>query len=129
MNAIIVPCTQEKIWDTKSSAGRIAAKDAYTKSSFSAWRRYAEQSGSHWFILSTKYGLLRPDEPIDKYNVPISKAVADSALLARLKQQGAEIGLNQFERIILLDWERFEPLVRAALPDQKQYALKKLLYA
>jgi hypothetical protein len=80
-------------------------------------------------ILSTKYGLLQPDQPIDKYNIPISRAIDDRALLARLKKQGAEIGLAQFDRVILLDWERFEPLVRAALPDQKQYELKRLLYS
>jgi hypothetical protein len=129
MNAIIVPCTQEKLWDTNPAAGPVQAKDAYTKPSFSAWRRYAEESGCPWFILSTKYGLLQPDQPIDKYNIPISRAIDDRALLARLKKQGAEIGLAQFDRVILLDWERFEPLVRAALPDQKQYELKRLLYS
>lgn len=129
MNAIIVPCTQEKVWDTNPSAGPVAAKDAYTKASFLEWRRYAERSGSPWFILSTKYGLVRPELPVEKYNVPISRAVADMDLLARLKEQGADLGLDQFERVVLLDWERFEPLVRSALPDQKQYELLRLLYS
>lgn len=71
MEAIIVPCTQEKIWDSQPDLGAVPAKDAYTKAAFRAWRSYAEQSGCPWFILSTKYGLLRPDVQIEKYNVPI----------------------------------------------------------
>lgn len=51
MNAVIVPCTQEKVWDTNPSAGQMAAKDAYTKPAFLAWRRHAEPrasaAGSH----------------------------------------------------------------------------------
>jgi hypothetical protein len=128
MDAVIVPCTQEKVWDTNPSGGAVAAQDAYTKPAFLKWRRFAEQSGAVWFILSTKYGLLRPDQRIEKYNVPISSAIGDVALLTRLKKQGVEFDLRQFDRVILLDWERFEPLVRAALPDQKQYELKRLLY-
>jgi hypothetical protein len=29
MEAIIVPCTQEKIWDTQPDAGAVAARDSY----------------------------------------------------------------------------------------------------
>ena len=128
MNAVIVPCTQEKVWDSNATAGPVAAKDAYTKPAFLAWRRHAEQSGGPWFILSTKYGLLRPDQQIDQYNVPVSRAVADRGFLALLKKQGTELGLQQFDRVMLLDWEKFEPLVRAALPNQEQFELKRLLY-
>ena len=51
MDAIIVPCTEEKVWDTHPNTGAVAAKDAYTKPAFSAWRQHAEQSGLPWFIL------------------------------------------------------------------------------
>lgn len=129
MNAVIVPCTQEKIWDSTPSVGQVAAKDAYTKPAFLAWRQHAEQSGASWFILSTKYGLLRPDQLIERYNIPISRAIKDRALYGRLKEQGIELGLQKFDRVVLLDWERFEPLVRAALPDQKQYDFKRLVYS
>jgi hypothetical protein len=44
MDAIIVPCTQEKIWDDRPDAGPTEAKDAYTKPAFLTWRRYAEAS-------------------------------------------------------------------------------------
>lgn len=119
MDAIIVPCTQEKIWDDArhAGAGAVAAKDAYTKPVFKDWRAYAEESGSPWFILSTKYGLIRPDQPIERYNVPISAAVRNAELHQLLARQGRELGLKDAERVILLDWERFQPLVKAALGD------------
>src|SRR5687767_11533779 len=92
MEAIIVPCTQEKVWDLRRDAGAVAAKDAYTKAAFSAWRQYAEQSGAEWFVLSTKYGLIHPDKLITPYNVPISAAVADARLHQLLSRQGRELG-------------------------------------
>lgn len=114
MDAIIIPCTQEKVWDAQPHLGPVPAKDAYTKPVFRVWRSYAEQSGGPWFILSTKYGLIRPDDLIEKYNVPISTAVGDESLGALLERQSREHQISSFDRIVLLDWERFQPLVRAA---------------
>lgn len=129
MDAIVVPCTEEKIWDTRPSAGAVPAKDAYTKPAFLAWRAYAEQAGCPWFILSTKYGLIRPDQPIEKYNVPVSRAATDPKFLKLLQTQGLELQLSQFDQVILMDWEKFEPLVRAAVSDQNvKCALRKLRY-
>jgi hypothetical protein len=82
---------------------------------FGVWRSYAEQSGCPWFILSTKYGLIRPDDLIEKYNVPISAAVGDASLGTLLERQGRQHSIGSFDRIVLLDWERFQPLVRAAV--------------
>ena len=126
---IIVPCTQEKIWDSTPNAGAVAAKDAYTKPAFGAWRAFAEQSGSPWFILSTKYGLLHPDTEITRYNVPISVALSDPTFFDRLAEQGRRLGLNKSQRVVLLDWERFQPLVRAAVGDaQVPCVLHRLQY-
>ena len=55
--------------------------------------------------------------------------MADPNFLGMLKQQGRELNLAQFERVILLDWERFEPLVRTAVSDPSvKCALRKLRY-
>jgi len=90
---------------------------------------YLEQSGKPWFILSTKYGLIEPGEKIEKYNVPVSRALADSAFLNRLGEQGRQLGLEKFDQLVLLDWERFQPLVRAAAGDSGvRCVLRKLLY-
>lgn len=129
MDVIIIPCTQEKIWDSQPMLGPVAAKDAYTKPVFRAWRSYAEQSGCPWFILSTKYGLIRPDHLIEKYNIPISAAVHDSALAALLERQGRELEIESFGQVVLLDWERFQPLVRAAVGKSGvKCVLRKLQY-
>lgn len=129
MDAIIVPCTREKIWDTHPKAGAVAARDAYTKAAFRAWRAYAEHSESPWFILSTKYGLIRPDLMIDRYDVPVAAAIEDRAFSELLVRQGSELNLRQFDRIVLLDWERFLPLVRAAVANQNvQCEVRKLQY-
>lgn len=129
MDVIVVPCTQEKIWDTQPNAGAVAAKDAYTKPAFRAWRAYAEQAGGPWFILSTKYGLISPDQPIDRYNIPVSRAAADPNFLKLLQNQGRHLQLGKFGQVVLLDWERFEPLVRAAVGDQNvRCVLRKVRY-
>lgn len=117
MQAIIVPCVAEKVWDSRPTAGPAPAKDAYLGQRFAKWRSYAEASGTPWFILSTKYGLLRPDDPIEHYNVAVSQALRDTSLLQRLREQGSALGLDRCEQLILLDWDRFEPLVRAAVPN------------
>jgi len=63
---ILVSCakTQQK--------HRGPAKDHYCSPSFKKARRYAEAKGAHWFILSPKYGLLKPDRPIEWYDVDIT---------------------------------------------------------
>src|SRR5438093_12106 len=38
------------------------AKDLYVSTLFDGRRRYAEQSGRPWFILSAKLGLVKPDD-------------------------------------------------------------------
>lgn len=129
MEVLIVPCTQEKVWDTEPTRGPTAAKDAYVKAAFTQWRRYAEDSGCPWFVLSTKHGLLEPDEAVPgPYNVPISAALRDAELASRLEKQAKRIDFSRFDKVVLLDWERFEPLVRAAVGSSAPCALRKILY-
>ena len=115
MKAIIIPCTQEKVWDTAPDRGAVPAKDAYAKPVFRKWREHAEQSGVAWFVLSTKYGLLSPDDLIEPYNVPVSAALTNLGLHALLEDQGRRLGLDRAEEVTLIDWEKFQPLVRAAV--------------
>jgi hypothetical protein len=116
MKAFVVPCVSQKVWDLKASPTSVAAKDAYVEGRFRKWRRYAEGSDLPWFILSTKYGLVRPEQNIENYNRGITDAVADRALRASLARQGVELGLAQFTELELLDYEKFQPLLEAAVP-------------
>jgi hypothetical protein len=128
MEVIIVPCTQEKVWDEQPAKGPTAAKDAYTKPCFLEWRRYAEGTGQPWYVLSTKHGLLAPDDVVPgPYNVPISAAVQDQTLLRRLQTQGRQVDFGRFERVVLLDWEKFAPLVQAAVGDAAPRVLRPIV--
>ena len=129
MDLIIVPCTQEKIWDARPNQGPTPAKDVYTKAVFATWRNYAEQSGCRWFILSTKFGVVEPNRPITAYNVPVSAALASQPFKESLRKQGDEIGLGLFDKLVLLDWEKFQPLVKAAVGDgAAQCVLRRVVY-
>lgn len=129
MEAIIVPCTQEKVWDSRPDMGPTAARDAYSKPVFGTWRKYAEESACRWFILSTKFGLVEPDRPITAYNVPVSAALASQPFKELLRKQGDEIGLGLFDKVVLLDWEKFRPLVKAAVGDgAAKCVLRKIAY-
>ncbi len=129
MEAIIVPCTREKVWDEQPNAGKVAAEKAYTKPVFLKWKKHAEQSGSPWFILSTEYGLIEPGYLIpEKYDKTISAACKDQVLKHLLQEQGKKFGLGNFERVLLLDWEKFKPLVEVAIGDGKARCEVKNLY-
>jgi hypothetical protein len=43
------------------------AKDLYTSTLFRYSRRYAEQFGDRWYILSARHGLLSPEARISPY--------------------------------------------------------------
>jgi hypothetical protein len=129
MEAIIIPSTRQKIWDTSYSAGPTQARDAYTGSAFARWRAFAEDSGFPWFILSTKYGFLTPDQPIANYSVTISEAESDPAFVALLREQVKVNGLDRYRRVSVVDWERFQALVRRALGQAAtEVDLHKILY-
>jgi hypothetical protein len=55
----------------KKQANPAQAADLYTSSLWRHRRAYAEASGSPWFILSAKYGLLEPSEFIDPYDLAL----------------------------------------------------------
>lgn len=110
---MIVPCVAGKVWDTDPALGNVPAQDAYTERRFLTWRRHAEGSGLPWFILSTKYGLVRPSDLIAAYNRGVMQARADRTLAELLTRQGRELGLVGCKTVHLLDYDLFIPLVRA----------------
>jgi hypothetical protein len=63
-DALLVTCSKQK------HSVPSAARDLYISPTFRKSRRYAEQSGSPWFILSAEHGLVAPGEwlaPYDRY--------------------------------------------------------------
>ena len=129
MEAIIVPSTRQKVWDTEPLRGPTQARDAYTGPAFRAWRAFAEAADCPWYILSTKYGFVLPEWAITNYSVPISEAEADSEFVAELKTQARAFGLDRCTSVVVLDLERFETLVRRAVGQPgPPVRLHKILY-
>ena len=54
------------------------AKDLHVSPWFSKARRFVEQRGGPWFVLSAKYGLVSPEDVIDPYELTLNTmGVAD----------------------------------------------------
>ena len=129
MDAIIVPCTKQKVWDKDPNTGPVQARDAYLGPAFRTWRAYAEDSGSPWFILSTKYGLIEPDVSISNYNVPISEAETDPVYVERLQALIRELRLDRCDRVWVLDLERFLAMIQQAMGAlSARVAIHKILF-
>ena len=52
----------------KKREGSSPAKDLYISEWFLKARRYVEDLGATWFILSAEYGLVKPDDIIEAYD-------------------------------------------------------------
>lgn len=50
-----------------------AARDLYTSVWFQKARSHVESTGLDWFILSAKYGFVRPDQQIEPYELTLNK--------------------------------------------------------
>ena len=69
---VLVGCVKGKLeW-----AGRVAAKELYVSALWRCRRKYAEQAGVPWFILSAKYGLVGPETRIRWYDVSLGELPA-----------------------------------------------------
>jgi hypothetical protein len=60
---VLVSCVNKK-WDVPC-----AARDLYISPWFEKARRYAEERGDDWRILSAAHGLVHPDQKLRPYNV------------------------------------------------------------
>jgi hypothetical protein len=60
---VLVGCVKAK----RQSAA--PAKDLFTSPLFGRRRRYAERSGHRWFLVSSRWGLVHPDEVIAPYDL------------------------------------------------------------
>jgi len=62
---VLVSCVDEK------SITACPARYLYTSDWFKKAARYAGQIADEWYILSTKYGLVHPDQVLDPYNATL----------------------------------------------------------
>jgi hypothetical protein len=80
---VIISCGK-----SKNNGSDCLAKDAYIGQSFLLKRKYAELSRLPWFILSGKYGLLKPDTEINpNYDMTISTKGDITKLTSVIRKQ------------------------------------------
>lgn len=64
---ILLGCVQSKLPEAAPAA------DLFVSPLFRARRAYAEQSRRRWFVLSSYYGLVRPEQEIAPYDLPMAR--------------------------------------------------------
>lgn len=64
---ILLGCVQSKLDESAPAA------DLFISPLFRARRAYAERSRRRWFVLSSRYGLVRPDQEVAPYDVPMAR--------------------------------------------------------
>lgn len=73
------------------------ARDLYTSALFKKARAWAERQCDNWFVLSAKYGLLKPDDVIEPYELTLN------TMRAAERRRWAESVYRQMESADLLD--------------------------
>ena len=113
-NLVIVGCGKAKVWDRADRLGKVRAKDAYVGSLFKSQRRFAEQRAAKWLILSAKYGLLHPEQPIANYNVTFGSRGAISA--ERVQKQWRQRLSDNPTIAVCLASKNYVRLLRDSIP-------------
>lgn len=112
----------------KNKKVRCPAKDAYAGRSFLLKRKYAELSNNPWFILSAKYGLIRPDRYIDpNYDVTISTKVDCQELAGKIKRQIPQyLEFTMAEEIVFLGPSTYFKSLELAMSGKDRVVMKHL---
>jgi hypothetical protein len=72
---VFVSCVGQK------QKGTHSAKDLYQSTWFHKARRYAEDVGDQWLVLSAKHGVVAPDDQIADYDVTLNKMDVKSRMV------------------------------------------------
>jgi len=144
----IISCGKAKIWDEpakgrKKTPARVVAREAYTGPLFTLARKYAEHvfEGDEYYILSDKYGLIRPGDEIENYDVSPEDIENDPEFFDMVQQRAkADPDLAVVKKITLLCGQIHQRIIEGAfhgveiinpvqdLPQGKRmHALKQLV--
>jgi hypothetical protein len=63
---ILISCVKSKL------PHKAAARDLYTSALFTRARGIADQSGCRWYVLSSLYGLLKPQDVVETYDYTLN---------------------------------------------------------
>ena len=102
----------DRIWLVACVKGKrgapAPAKDLYLSDWFRKARRYVEQSGGAWFILSDKHGLVHPDAELEPYEKDIRKMpVAECRAWACMVQRQMDAELPPAGEVVILAGLRY----------------------
>lgn len=112
---VIVPCGKAKIWAKHPQAGPTAAADAYVGAPFTVNRRYAQQSGGDWVILSAKHGFLRPADVVPgPYETTFKRRSTNPIGPAALREQVGQMELGLYGEVIGLGGKEYRAAIEAA---------------
>lgn len=114
----IVPCGNKKIWDVSPDAGPTPAKNVYVGGFASKCQEYARAFyPDSYFILSAKYGFLRPEEIVpNKYNVTFKKPSTNPITIPELIYIAQQKGLFNADRIIVMAGKDYAQIVKRVFP-------------
>ena len=124
---VLVACCGKKLSEPAP------AKDIYRSELFIKSRRYAEQHGDRWLILSAKHGVLHPDTVIEPYDETLNdKTAAERRTWAAKVSQ--ELANYKNDRLTVLAGETYcgwvddfhveRPMKSLGIGQQLQYLLR-----
>jgi len=91
----IISCGARKVWKSDNSRKLVPAKDAYTGPLFKKCKEYAERFfPENWFIISDKYGLIRPDALISDYNISPDAVKGNHQFVEYIARQKIQLGIT-----------------------------------
>lgn len=94
------------------------AKDIYISDWFRKARQYAEASGCRWFVLSAKYGLVKPDQMIAPYNQTLNKmSVLERREWASKVFEELTLVVPEMPHVIILAGNRYREFLIRHLTD------------
>lgn len=112
---VVVPCGKSKVWKQEPQRGPVPAAEAYTGELFRRNRRYAEQFGDAWVVLSAKYGFIAPDFLIPgPYEVTFKDRSTRPIDAATLRKQIQALELNQFAVAVGLGGQEYRAAIDQA---------------
>lgn len=114
---VIISCVGATVWDRKEAVGLTMAKDAFVSPYFLACRKFAERFGSHWRVLSAKYGLIAPTDAIEWYEETFDRKSSGHVDKIRLQRQVKMDRLTRYEDVIALGGHKALRMVVAAFED------------
>ena len=112
---VVVPCGKAKIWARNPQAGPTAAADTYVGAPFTVNRRYAEQAGGDWVILSAEHGFLQPADVVPgPYETTFKRQSTNPIGPEALREQVEQLALDHYGEVIGLGGKEYRAAIEAA---------------